>query len=63
MIPRKIIEKLVNTNVYIYVKNVSKEFGGLLKAVSDFDVITLADKNNNLIYIPLSEIIVVTERQ
>ena len=63
MIPRKIIEKLVNTDVYIYVKNVTKEFGGLLKAISDSDIITLADKNNNLIYIPLSETIVVTERQ
>jgi len=63
MIPRKTIENLVNTNVYLYVKNVTKEFGGLLKAISDSDVVTLADKNNNLIHIPLSEIIVVTERQ
>jgi len=63
MIPRKIIENLVNSDVYIYVKNTNKEFGGLLKGISDSDIITLADKNNNLVYIPLSEIIVVTERQ
>jgi len=63
MIPRKIIENLVNSDVYIYVKNTNKEFGCFLKGISDSDIITLADKNNNLVYIPLSEIIVVTERQ
>ena len=63
MIPIKSIEKLVDNAVYIYSKDVSKEFGGILKEISDHDIVKLEDKNNNSIHLPLSEIVVITERQ
>ncbi len=63
MIARKIIEGLVDTFVYVYIKNIGKEFGGILKSINEFDNVIIEDKNENLIYIPLSEISVITERR
>jgi hypothetical protein len=63
MIPRKIIDDLVDNYVYIYIKNVSREFAGIIKSITDSDIVVLADKNENLSYIPLSEISVITERR
>ena len=63
MIPRKIFEQLKDKFVYIYVRNVDKEFGGKIVSIDDFDILTLEDKNNNLVNIPLLEIVVITERR
>jgi len=62
MIPRRIIDNLVNTFVYIYVKGIEKEFGGKIKELTAGDIIVLEDKNNNLVYIPISEVRIITER-
>jgi ribosome maturation factor RimP len=63
MIPRKKFEELKGNFVYIYVRNVDKEFGGKIVSIDEFDILTLEDKNNNLVHIPLSEILIVTERR
>jgi len=63
MIPRSIVEKLVNNHIYAYAKNVDKEFGGILKSITEADILIIEDKNNNHSYIPLSEVIIITERQ
>ncbi|MFW9772624.1 MAG: hypothetical protein ACFFFB_09775 [Candidatus Heimdallarchaeota archaeon] len=63
MIPRKIVENLVGTYVYIYIKNLAKEFAGNINSVTDADIVVLEDKNNNLVNIPISEITVITERR
>ncbi len=63
MIPRKIIEDLIDIFVYIYANGVSKEFAGKINSITDSDIVILEDKNENLSYIPLSEIRVITERR
>ncbi|MHA1726320.1 MAG: hypothetical protein ACTSXH_16025 [Promethearchaeota archaeon] len=63
MILKDILEKILNNYVYVYVKNVSREFGGVLKTILDDKIIVVEDKNNNLNYIPISEISVITERK
>jgi hypothetical protein len=63
MIPRKIIENLVDNYVYVYVNRVAKEFAGTIKSINESDILVLEDKNNNLNFIPISEIIVITERR
>jgi len=63
MIPKEIFEKLIDNNVYLYIKNVDKEFAGLFKAITEADIVVIEDKNNNLIYLPISEITVITERR
>ena len=63
MIPRKTIENLIDNYVYIYIKNISKEFSGKINSINDFDILLLEDKNQNISYIPLSEISVITERR
>ena len=63
MIPRKIFENLVNNEVYVYVKRVGKEFAGIVKSINECDILVVEDKNNNLSYIPISEVIVITERR
>lgn len=63
MIPKSLIEKLIEKEVYIYVKNQSREFAGIVQSITDDDVIVLANKYNNLVYIPISEIDVITERR
>lgn len=63
MIPRKIIEDLVDVFVYVYIKGFSKEFAGKINSITESDIVILEDKNENLSYIPLSEIKVITERR
>ncbi|MFX0021815.1 MAG: hypothetical protein ACFE9S_05780 [Candidatus Hermodarchaeota archaeon] len=63
MIPRKIIEGLIDIYVYVYTKNISKEFAGKINSITDSDIVIIEDKNENLSYIPLSEIRVITERR
>ena len=63
MIPKSLIEKLVQKEVYIYVKNQSREFAGIIQSIIDEEVIVLENKYNNLVYIPISEVDVITERR
>ena len=63
MIPKKIVENLVNNDVYIYIKNMTKEFAGKITSITEADLVVLEDKNENLVYIPISEISVITERR
>ena len=63
MIPKSLIEKLVQKEVYIYVKNQSREFAGVIQSIIDEEVIVLENKYNNLVYIPMSEVDVITERR
>ncbi len=63
MIPKSLIEKLVQKEVYIYVRNQSREFAGIIQSIADEEVIVLENKYNNLVYIPISEVDVITERR
>ncbi len=63
MIPKSLIEKLVQKEVYIYVRNQSREFAGIIQSITDEEVIVLENKYNNLVYIPISEVDVITERR
>lgn len=63
MIPKSLIEKLIEKEVYIYVKNQSREFAGIIQSITDDEVIVLENKYNNLVYIPISEVDVITERR
>ncbi len=63
MIPKSLIEKLVQKEVYIYVRNQSREFAGIIQSIADDEVIVLENKYNNLVYIPISEVDVITERR
>ncbi len=63
VIPKSLIEKLINKEVYVYVKHLSREFGGIIQSITDDDVIILLNKYNNLDYIPISEVDVITERR
>jgi len=42
---------------------VNKDFAGKIISITEADIIVLEDKNINLIYIPVSEISVITERR
>ncbi|MFX0081992.1 MAG: hypothetical protein ACFE94_09590 [Candidatus Hodarchaeota archaeon] len=63
MIPRKIFDDLIDNFVYIYIKEIGKEFTGRIKSINEFDIVLLEDKNENISYIPISEISVITERR
>jgi hypothetical protein len=63
LIPKTVIEKLIGNTVYIYTKNIDREFGGILDSITQDDIIVLKDKYNNLIHIPLNIIDVITERR
>lgn len=63
MIPKEIIEKLVNNGVYIFIKGISKEFAGIIKSITEDEIVILEDPKNNITYIPLSIIDVITERR
>lgn len=63
MIPKSLVERLVKSDVYIYIRHIDKEFGGVLDSITDENIVILKDKYNNLIYIPLEIIDVITERQ
>ena len=62
MIPKSIIEKMKENNVYIYIRNIDREFSGELKDITNDNIILLQDKYNNLIHIPLDLVDVITER-
>ena len=63
MIPRSLLERLIEKEVYIYVKHQGREFAGIIQSISEDDVLVLLNKYNNLDYIPISEIDVITERR
>ena len=63
MIPKTLLEGLIEKEVYVYTKHQNKEFPGIVKSITDDYVLILANKYNNLVYIPISEIDVVTERR
>ncbi|MHA1257775.1 MAG: DUF6897 domain-containing protein [Promethearchaeota archaeon] len=63
MIPKEIVKKLVGDGVYIYIKGITKEFGGIVESITSDEILVLKDKNNNLSYIPLDEIDIITERR
>ena len=63
MIPKEIVEKLVGSGVYIYIKGITKEFGGIVESITSDEILVLKDKNDNLSYIPLDEIDIITERR
>ena len=63
MIPKSIIEKFIDIDVYIFVKGINEKFSGNLIELANDDVLRIKDKYYNVTYIPLSEVIVITERQ
>lgn len=63
MIPKNLIEKLMNNGVYVYIRGINIEFAGVIKSITEDDVVVLEDNKNNLIHIPISLIDVVTERR
>ncbi len=63
MIPKKIIEKLVGNGVYVYIRGIDVEFAGVIKSITEDDVLILQDSKNNNIHIPISLIDVLTERR
>ena len=63
MIPKEIVEKLIGNGVCIYIKGVNKEFAGIVESITPDNILILKDKNNNLSYIPLAEIDIITERR
>jgi len=63
MIPKNLIEKLVNTGVYVYIRGINIEFAGVIKSITEDDIVVLEDHKNNLINIPISLIDVITERR
>lgn len=62
MFQKSMIEKMKNIDVYIYIRNIDREFSGVLQDVTDGNIAILEDKYNNLIHIPIDLIDVITER-
>ena len=62
MLPKSIIEKMKKNNVYIYIRNIDREFSGVFQDIMSDNVVVLKDKYNNLIHIPIDLIDVITER-
>ena len=63
MFPKSIIEGLVNNDVYIYIRNIDREFSGIVQEITSDNTVVLKDKYNNLIHIPIDLIDVVTDRR
>lgn len=63
MFSKTLIDKLINTDIYIYIRNIDREFSGILQEITSENIIILKDKYNNLIHIPLDLVDVITERQ
>jgi ribosome maturation factor RimP len=63
MIPKKLLNELIDVDVYIYIKNINEKFSGTLTRITEDDLVVLKDKYNNSTYIPISEIDVLTERR
>jgi len=62
MFPKSIIEKMKNNDVHIYIRNIDREFSGLLEDITSDNIVILKDKHNNLVHIPIDLIDVITER-
>ncbi len=63
MIPKQIVKDLIDHYVYIYIKDINKEFAGVIKSITETDILILEDKNNNQSYISLDDILVITDRK
>ena len=63
MIPKEICQNFINDFVYIYIKGIKKEFAGIVESITPDNILILKDKNDNLSYIPLAEIDIITERR
>jgi hypothetical protein len=63
MFPKSIIEGLLNNDVYIYIRNIDREFSGIVQEITSDNIVILKDKYNNLIHIPIDLIDVVTDRR
>lgn len=63
MIPKSVFEKLIDVNLYIHIREVNEKFSGKLMEITDDDLLLLEDKYNNITYIPISDVCVVTERR
>jgi hypothetical protein len=63
MFPKSIIEGLINNDVYIYIRNIDREFSGIVQEITSDNIVILKDKYNNLINIPIDLIDVVTDRR
>jgi hypothetical protein len=63
MFPKSIIEGLINNDVYIYIRNIDREFSGIVQEITSDNTVVLKDKYNNLIHIPIDLIDVVTDRR
>lgn len=63
MIPKNLIEKLVNKGVYVYIRGINIDFAGDIKSITEDDIVVLEDHKNNLINIPIPLIDVITERR
>ncbi|MFX1399491.1 MAG: hypothetical protein ACFFAS_20895 [Promethearchaeota archaeon] len=63
MFPKKIIENLVGNDVYVYIRGIDVEFAGIIKVITEDDILILQDSKNNNIHIPISLIDVLTERR
>jgi hypothetical protein len=63
MFPKSIIEGLINNDVYIYIRNIDREFSGIVQEITSDNIVVLKDKYNNLINIPIDLIDVVTDRR
>jgi hypothetical protein len=63
MIPKEIVQKLINNAVYIYIKGIDNQFAGIVESITPDNILILKDKNNNLSYIPIAEIDIITERR
>ncbi|MHA1669802.1 MAG: hypothetical protein ACTSV5_04395 [Promethearchaeota archaeon] len=62
MFPKSIFEKMKNNNVYIYIRNIDREFSGVLTDITSDNLVIIKDKYNNLIHIPIDLIDIITER-
>jgi hypothetical protein len=63
MFPKSIIEGLINNDVYIYIRNIDREFSGIVQEITSDNIVVFKDKYNNLINIPIDLIDVVTDRR
>ena len=63
MFPKSIIEGLINNDVYIYIRNIDREFSGIVQEITSDNTVVLKDKYNNLIHIPIDLIDVLTDRR
>ncbi len=63
MIPKSVFEKLVNLDVYIHIKDLNEKFSGKLVEITTDNLLMIEDKYNNISYISIDDICVITERR